>query len=167
MIVAAPGGAEVRLRDLGKVTDVFELDEDKVLLGDRRAGLLQIEMTKNQDVIRVADGLGLDADKMASQLRAAFYGVTADEIQVGPASYEIDVRLKHDDQNSLADLEYFHFTLPDGKQVPLDAVAEVEQGRGWARIARVDAKRTVTVRGDIRCHGSRRGSAMNDRNCRP
>ena len=57
VIVAAPGGAEVRLRDLAKVTDAFELDEDKVLLGDRRAGLLQIEMTKNQDVIRVADAV--------------------------------------------------------------------------------------------------------------
>ncbi len=96
-----------------------------------------------------ARGLKLNAANMARQLRAAFYGVTADEIQVGPESYEIDVRLGREDQNSLADLEYFHFTLPDGKQVPLSAVAEVETRRGWSRIARVNGMRTVTLRGDI------------------
>jgi len=96
-----------------------------------------------------AFGLGLDARNMADQLRAAFQGVTADEIQVGVESYEIDVQLRHDDRNSLADFEYFFFTLPDGSRVPLDAVAEIDTRRGWSRIARVNGMRTVTVIGDV------------------
>ena len=88
-----------------------------------------------------AFGLGLDAENMARQLRTAFQGVIADEIQVGPESYEIDVRLRRDDRDSLADFEYFHFTLPDGGRVPLGAVAEVETERGWSRIARVNGMR--------------------------
>ncbi|HID23969.1 MAG TPA: efflux RND transporter permease subunit, partial [Planctomycetaceae bacterium] len=96
-----------------------------------------------------AVGLGLDAHRMASQLRAAFQGVTADEIQVGREGYDIEVRLARSDRDSLADFEYFHFTLPDGKRVPLGAVAEVTTARGWSRIARVNERRTVTLRGDV------------------
>ena len=70
-------------------------------------------------------------------------------MQLGDESYEIDVQLNREDQNSLADLDYFHCTLPNGQQIPLAAVAEIEHGQGWSRIARVDGKRTVTVRGDI------------------
>ena len=33
--------------------------------------------------------------------------------------------------------------------MPLDSVVDIESGRGWARIARVDGVRTVTLRGDI------------------
>lgn len=96
-----------------------------------------------------AFGLGFDAESMAQQLRAAFQGVTAATIQVGPESYEIDVRLAREDRDSLAAFELFHFTLPDGRQVPLYAVADVESDRGWSRIARVNGLRTVTVRGDV------------------
>ncbi|NOX55535.1 MAG: efflux RND transporter permease subunit [Planctomycetes bacterium] len=96
-----------------------------------------------------AVGLGLDAQRMASQLRAAFQGVTADEIQVGREGYEIEVRLARSDRDSIADYEYFSFTLPDGNRVPISAVAEVTTERGWSRIARVNERRTVTLRGDI------------------
>jgi len=96
-----------------------------------------------------AVGLGLDAANLASQLRTAYSGVTADEIQVGPESYEIDVRLEPTEQNTLADLEYFQFRLPNGEFVPIHEVATIESGRGWSRIARVDGMRTVTVRGDL------------------
>eukprot|EP00913_Durusdinium_trenchii_P008790 g8256.t1 len=55
VVKAKQGGAEVRLGALGRVVDVFEVEEDKVLLGDRRAGMLVVEKTKNQDILRVAD----------------------------------------------------------------------------------------------------------------
>ncbi len=95
-----------------------------------------------------AFGLGLNTTTMANQVRAAFQGVTADEVQVGDESYEIDVRLSDEEQDNLADLDYFRFTLSGGKQVPLDVVATIEEVRGWSRIARVNGLRTVTVRGD-------------------
>lgn len=102
--------------------------------------------------IRLRDGafgLGLDADNVARQLRVAFQGIKADEIQVGPESYEIDVQLRATDQNTLADLETFYFTGLSGEQIPLATVAEVWQDRGWSRIARIDGLRTVTVRGGV------------------
>ncbi len=94
-------------------------------------------------------GLGLDADTVARQLRVAFQGIEADEIQVGTESYEIDVQLRPSDQNTLADLETYYFTGATGEQIPLSTVAEVSQERGWSRIARVNGLRTVTVRGGV------------------
>jgi multidrug efflux pump subunit AcrB len=93
--------------------------------------------------------MGLDAATVARQLRTAFQGTTADEIQVGGEAYEIDVQLRPEDQNTIADLESFYFTLPTGEQAPLASVAEVHQDVGWSRIARVDGLRTVTVRGEL------------------
>ena len=115
------------------------------LADDLRAGKPELRIRMREG----AFGLGLDAKSMARQLRAAFQGVIADEIQVGSESYEIDVRFRSDDRDSRADLEYFHFTLPGGGRVPLGAVAEIEIQRGWSRIARVNGMRTVTLRGDI------------------
>ncbi len=96
-----------------------------------------------------AHALGFSARDIAVQLRAAFYGETATEIQVGSEDYEVDVRLARSDRNSLADIDYFHVTHPSGRQVPIGTVATVEEARGFSRIARVDRQRTVTVLGDV------------------
>ncbi|MDZ7749439.1 MAG: efflux RND transporter permease subunit [Halofilum sp. (in: g-proteobacteria)] len=104
-----------------------------------------------------ATSLGIDATDVAGQLRAAFLGETAAEIQVGPESYEIEVRQPAADRDSLQDLEDFSITLPDGGQVPLGSVASIESARGWARIHRIDGRRTVTVTGDL---DTRSGNAM-------
>lgn len=110
--------------------------------------------------LRLAEGagsLGLDAAAVAGQLRAAFLGETAADVQVGQESYEIQVRQPAADRDSLQDLDEFTITLPGGGQVPLSAVATIEDARGWARIHRIDGRRTVTVTGDI---DTRQGNAM-------
>ena len=93
--------------------------------------------------------LGVDAATVANQLRAAFLGVTAYEVQAGVEALEVDVRLAHEDRDGFEDLDNFRVTLPDGALVPLGALATIESGRGYNRIHRVDRRRTVTVRGDV------------------
>lgn len=110
--------------------------------------------------LRLAEGagsLGLDAAAVAGQVRAAFLGEPASEIQVGQESYETEVRQSAVDRDSLQDLDEFTITLPGGGQVPLGAVASIEDARGWGRIHRIDGRRTVTVTGDI---DTREGNAM-------
>ena len=102
--------------------------------------------------LKLKDGaatLGIDGRAIADQLRSAFFGTTINEIQLGPESYEIDVRLDDADRDSLADLDYFTITTSEGKQVPLSAVAEWVAERGYSRINRVNGRRTVTVQADI------------------
>ncbi len=115
------------------------------LIDDLRPGKSELRVSLREGTL----GLGLDGSNVARQLRTAFQGSLADEIQVGRESYEIDVQLRPHDQDSLADLETFYLTGPSGEQIPLAAAAEVRQDRGWSRIARINGLRTVTVRGDV------------------
>jgi multidrug efflux pump subunit AcrB len=101
--------------------------------------------------LRLREGalsLGLDASAVANQLRAAYFGTTAAEIQVGVESYEIDVRLSATDRNQIADLERFTVRAPNGVE-PLSSVAIIEPVRGFSRIQHVDGQRTVTVQGNL------------------
>ncbi len=101
---------------------------------------------------RLASGavdLGFEARTVAEQLRAAFHGSTASDIQVGAEEYEVEVRTAAADRDGFGDLDSFHLTTGDGEAVPLTAVADVERSRGWARIARVNGERTVSIQGDV------------------
>ncbi len=115
------------------------------LSDDLRPGKPEIQLRLREG----ATALGLTTQSIAGQLRSAFFGKTASEIQVGKESYEIDVRLAKADKSSLSDLEYFTVTSANGDQVPLGAVATLESGRGVARINRVNRKRTITIQGDV------------------
>ncbi|WP_147821687.1 efflux RND transporter permease subunit [Salidesulfovibrio onnuriiensis] len=124
---------------LGKYRGVYDLSDDL------RPGKPEIQ-------VRLKPGatlLGFSASSIASQLRNAFYGRDVTEIQNGPEAYEINVRIAPEDKDSLGDLEYFHVTTPKGGQVPLGAVAVLEEGRGYASISRINSMRTVTIQGDV------------------
>ena len=115
------------------------------MMSDLRPGKPERRIRLRPDAL----SLGVDAATVANQLRAAFFGTTAYEVQVGVEALEVDVRLAHADRDGFEDLENFRVTLPDGALVPLRALATVEAGRGYGRIHRVDRRRTVTVRGDV------------------
>lgn len=57
VVVGSSSGAEVRLGDIARITDRFELDEDKTLFNGRRAALLQVVKTKQQDTLSVRDAV--------------------------------------------------------------------------------------------------------------
>jgi hydrophobic/amphiphilic exporter-1 (mainly G- bacteria), HAE1 family len=96
-----------------------------------------------------AGAVGLDAKDIADQLKGAFNGITADEVQVGSESFEVDVRLDIADRNSLGDLELFTIETPSGDRVPLGTVANILSDRSFTRINRIDRIPTVTVTGDV------------------
>ncbi|MDX2198734.1 MAG: efflux RND transporter permease subunit [Phycisphaerae bacterium] len=114
------------------------------LTTDLRRGMPEVRVRLHEG----AYGLGLDAANVARQIRTAFHGATADEIQVDAESYEIDVQFAAEDQDSYGDLTSFYCMLPGGGSIPLEAVADFIEARGWSRISRVDGVRTVSLRGD-------------------
>lgn len=112
---------------------------------DMRPGKLEFQISMKEG----AKNLGVTAAMVADQLRNAFYGKVVSEIQLGREAYEIDVRLSREDRSSRADLYDFRVTTPDGSLVPLSVIAHVKQGRGYARINRVNGVRAVTVLGEV------------------
>jgi multidrug efflux pump subunit AcrB len=96
-----------------------------------------------------AHGLGLTAEEVAAQLRAAMLGEIADTQRIGEWDIEILVRQAEGDRQSLDDLADQTIQLPDGRRVPLDVVVRVQEARDWARITRIDGRRTVVVEANV------------------
>lgn len=152
-----PGGRPIEVRLRGReltelkaaardLHDWFGQYEGVVnLADDLRPGKpeLRLRIRKN------ARGMGITAAETARQLRGAFQGLVADEVQVGSESYEIEVRLAEADSDSLQGLDDFMLVLPDGNETPLRNVVSWEAERGWARVARFNRMRAVTLRGDV------------------
>ncbi len=57
IVVSSSTGAEVRLGDMATVTDRFMVDEDKIVFDTKRAGILQINKTKNEDALKIMDAV--------------------------------------------------------------------------------------------------------------
>ncbi len=96
-----------------------------------------------------AEALGITLAELGEQVRAAFFGAEAQRIQRHRDDIRVMVRLPRNQRASIADLERLYIETRDGAQVPLGVVAELEIGRGYATIVRVNRMRTVTVKADI------------------
>jgi multidrug efflux pump subunit AcrB len=107
---------------------------------------------KEEILIKLKDGAenyGLDGKTVADQLRAAYFGQTADEIQAGAENIKIQVRLNKDQAANIQALGNFPIMLADGKHIPLNAVATFDDERSFVRIQRIDSQRTITVMADV------------------
>lgn len=137
---------------LGSYPAVFNLSNDL------RPGKPEVRLHLREGAL----SLGLNASQVAAQLRAAFFGEMIGEVQGGAESYEIDVRLAPGDRDGMSDLDNFVVTAPNGAQVPLGSLAIAETGRGFARIHRVDGRRTVTLQGDVDVSRANVGEILGD-----
>lgn len=152
-----PGGIPLEIRLYGEQIEELKLaslalqnwlsDYDGVfdLSDNLRPGKPELRLRMREGTF----ALGIDATTISSQLRAAFWGTTANEIQVGPEAYEIDVRLAEADKSTLYALDDFRISDKDGKQIPLTTLVEIERARGVSRIERINSQRSVTITGDI------------------
>ncbi|MCP4767690.1 MAG: efflux RND transporter permease subunit [Gammaproteobacteria bacterium] len=87
--------------------------------------------------------------QLAQQLRAAYQGVKVDDVYRGREAYEINVRLDTDRANALRDFEHLSLFNSAGVDIPLSAIASIDDQREFSRITRIDRLRTVTISGDI------------------
>lgn len=93
--------------------------------------------------------LGLTRSEILSQLSRAFRGFEAQRIQRGRDDVRVLVRLPRSERSSIDTLNEFLITAPNGQQVPLGQVAELEAGRGPSEITRVDRYRTISITADV------------------
>jgi multidrug efflux pump subunit AcrB len=108
--------------------------------------------------------LGLTSIEIARQVRHAFSGIEALRQQRGRNEVTVRVRLPESERRSEFDIENLMIRTPAGAFVPLLDVAEIKRGRAYNSIDRRDARRTVTVSGDVEPLGEtgRVMAALND-----
>ncbi|MBW8000951.1 MAG: efflux RND transporter permease subunit [Planctomycetes bacterium] len=93
--------------------------------------------------------LGLTLADLARQVRQGFYGQEVQRIQRGRDDIRVMVRYPENEREKLADIENMRIRLPDGTEIPFKTIAEVQHGRGYAAIQRVDRRRVVNVSADV------------------
>ena len=125
---------EVKLR-LAAYAGVYDISDSF------RAGKEEMKL----GIKPAAETLGLTLQDLGRQVRQAFYGEEAQRIQRGRDDIRVMVRYPRDGRRSLGNLENMRIRTPDGGEVPFSQVAQVEPGRGFASIKRVNRNRAVNV----------------------
>jgi len=89
--------------------------------------------------------LGLTSSEVGQQVRDAFFGALAMRQLRGTNEIEVRVKLPLSERKDIFNLEDLVIRTPDGTEVPLMDVVEVQEGEAFTSINRRDGRRVVTV----------------------
>jgi multidrug efflux pump subunit AcrB len=151
-----PGGRDIELRikhsDLASLKKASVTIQQYLTQFDGVSGVMDdMRMGKEEILVSLrpgAESYGINAQLIANQLRAAFFGQRADQIQVGVENINIEVRLNKAQAGDLAQLANFPIMTADGSQIPLTSLANFEFTRSYVRINRIDGMRSLSIYGD-------------------
>ncbi|WP_300461868.1 efflux RND transporter permease subunit [Desulfobacula sp.] len=110
------------------------------------------KMEKRIHVKKGAESLGITMADIATQIRQAYYGDEVMKIQRGKDDIKVMVRYSQKERESEASIDALRVRTRDGREIPLNQVADIEMIRGYSTIQRVDRKRIITVISDINEH---------------
>lgn len=130
---------EIVKQRLATYPTVFDISDS---LSDGKEEL-QIELTQQGHV------LGLTRSDIVNQVSQAFRGFEAQRIQRGRDDIRVIVRLPKEERSTLATLDEYLITSPNGRRVPLSHVASVTPGKSPSTITRINRHRILTVTADI------------------
>jgi CzcA family heavy metal efflux pump len=136
----ALGAISQRIRqEIEDIEGLVSLDDDFDLARPE----LVVRLDRTQ-----AARLGLTTATVASTIRTAVNGTEASTYRHGDEDIDITVRLQEASRASLDDLARLA-VVADGKQIPISAVATLEQSKALTAIRHKDQKRVVTVSGKV------------------
>ena len=138
--LASVKSAAVDLKNvLGEISGVSGI-EDNMPYG-REQVILRLTPT--------GEALGLNADNLGRQLRAAFEGYLIQVLADGDDELEVRVVLPDAERDRLSSLEELDIILPSGKTMPLTNAVTLTTRRGFDSIRHTDGKLAVTVTADV------------------
>ena len=97
----------------------------------------------------LAESYGLSVSDLANQVRQGFYGMEILKLQRGNDEVTVKVRYPRDERNSISDIEDIMIRTKKGAEIPFSDIAEVEMGRGFSKIIRLDRSRVITVSANV------------------
>ena len=124
---------------LGGIVGVFEVEDDMAFGREQ----LIYSLTP------AGEALGLTVADLGQQLRTAFDGQLVQIFQDGPDEVEVRVRLPEAERNRLSSLYRLNVRTPDGRSVPLTAVAEWRSRRGFEVLRHADGRLAVEITADV------------------
>ncbi|GAA4910278.1 CusA/CzcA family heavy metal efflux RND transporter [Mucilaginibacter defluvii] len=114
---------------------------------EQATGLPQVVVKINRD--RTAQ-YGLSVESVNQAINTAFAGQSAGLVYEGERRYDMVVRLSDQNRQSIDNIKDIFVTTPDGRQVPLEQVADISLQVGPNQIQREDTKRRIIVGLNVR-----------------
>ncbi|PQA86197.1 efflux RND transporter permease subunit [Hyphococcus luteus] len=96
-----------------------------------------------------AERFGLTLASVSGQIRQAFYGEEVQRLPRGGQDVRVMVRYPKSDRESLTTIESMRIRTPDGREVPLTAVADAKFAPSFKRIDRRDRQRSARVTAEL------------------
>ena len=124
---------------LGSYDGVYQIQDDF------RPGKNELKFTLKPE----ARALGLTVSDLARQVYAGYFGDEAYRLQRGRDDIRVRVRYTQEERSQIAELEQRRIRTPQGAEVPLHSVANIEYGEGLADIKRTDGMRRVAVTAEV------------------
>ncbi|EOR96163.1 Cobalt-zinc-cadmium resistance protein CzcA [Arcticibacter svalbardensis MN12-7] len=110
-------------------------------------GLPQIVIKFKRDKIAQ---FGLNIEDVNQVLRAGFAGESAGQVFEDEKRFDLIVRLRKESRENLTDIKNLSVTAPNGNQIPMDQLADIDYEVGPNQIQRDDAKRRIIVGFNVR-----------------
>ncbi|RNI24056.1 CusA/CzcA family heavy metal efflux RND transporter [Rufibacter latericius] len=132
-------------KEVGMVVASVEGAEDLYL--EQVSGLPQIVVDIDRSQIAK---FGLDVETVNQALNAAFAGQSAGMVYEGDRRFELVVRLAQEQRKDISSVRQLYVTAPNGVQVPLEQLADIEYRQGPNQIQREDAQRRIIVGFNVR-----------------
>lgn len=96
-----------------------------------------------------AETLGITTADVARQVRQSFYGEEIQRIPRAKEDVRVMLRYPAEQRQTLDTLDSMRIRTSDGREVPIDAVAEVQLVPGASTIRRVDRKRNIAITAEV------------------
>ncbi|MCJ8268086.1 MAG: efflux RND transporter permease subunit, partial [Psychrosphaera sp.] len=93
----------------------------------------------------LAYSLGLNLSNVAAQVSFGFYGIEAQRIIRHGEEIKVMIRYPQSQRNSISQVGHTLIKTPDGTEVPLSEVAQINIVEGVSGIRREDGKRTLSI----------------------
>lgn len=130
---------------VGKIVNTVEGARDVYV--EEVTGLPQIVVNINRNEIAK---YGLSVEEVNQVVNSAFAGQSAGLVFEGERRFDLVIRLKVENRQSIEDVRNVFVTAPNGDQIPLKQLASIEFKIGPNQIQREDAKRRIIVAFNVR-----------------
>ncbi len=114
---------------------------------EKTVGLPQMNVKFNRQKLAQ---YGLSIETVNDFIAMGFAGRISGQIFEGEKQFDIAVRFDSDHQRSIEDLKHLYIDTPNGNRIPLEALTNVTETYGAAKISRDNTQRRIVVGVNVR-----------------
>ncbi len=126
---------------IGNIEGVADMKAEQV------TGMPQITVRYSPDKLAL---YGLNVGDLNKIIRTGFAGEATGVVYEGEKRYDLVVRLDKDFRQDISNVKNIFVSLPNGNQIPLEQVADVNFEQGPAQISREDGRRRIVIGLNVR-----------------